>query len=82
MQAAVVPFENSVGGASRSTNRIGLPVWVRSEQGGRGDIGVYNPSSQQHETFALKGDKRARQRLKIKSKAQIDQAPKRRGLGD
>ena len=36
-----------------------------------GYIGFYNPKTGQHETFALSNDGRARQRLKIKSKAQL-----------
>jgi hypothetical protein len=36
-----------------------------------GYIGFYNPASKQHETFALKGDSKARKRLKIKGKAQL-----------
>jgi hypothetical protein len=36
-----------------------------------GYIGFYNPQSGQHETFALKGDKRARTRMEIKGKAQL-----------
>ena len=36
-----------------------------------GYIGFYNPQSRQHETFALKGDKRARTRMAIKGKAQL-----------
>lgn len=36
-----------------------------------GYVGFYNPHSGQHETFALKADRRARQRLRIKGKAQL-----------
>ena len=36
-----------------------------------GYIGFYNPESRKHETFALEGDKRAKQRLRIKSKATL-----------
>jgi hypothetical protein len=36
-----------------------------------GYVGFYNPKSGEHETFALKADKRAKQRLAIKSKAQL-----------
>jgi hypothetical protein len=36
-----------------------------------GYIGFYNPQSGQHETFSLKGDKRARRRMTVKSKAQL-----------
>jgi hypothetical protein len=36
-----------------------------------GYIGFYNPQSRQHETFALKSDKRARTRMAIKGKAQL-----------
>jgi hypothetical protein len=36
-----------------------------------GYIGFYNPQSGQHETYALKGDKRARARMAIKGKAQM-----------
>ena len=46
-----------------------------------GYIGFYNPQAQEHETFALKGDVRARQRLKIKSKAQLTRRSMRYKLG-
>ena len=36
-----------------------------------GYVGFYNPKTSQHETFALSSDRRARQRLKIKGKAQL-----------
>lgn len=36
-----------------------------------GYIGFYNPESRKHETFALEGDKRAKQRLRIKAKATL-----------
>src|SRR5262245_2659828 len=36
-----------------------------------GYIGFYNPQSGKHETFALKGDKRARSRMTIKGRAQL-----------
>ena len=36
-----------------------------------GYVGFYNPKTSQHETFALSADRRAKQRLKIKSKAQL-----------
>ena len=36
-----------------------------------GYIGFYNPATGKHETFALKGDQRARQRQAVKSHAQI-----------
>jgi hypothetical protein len=46
-----------------------------------GYIGFYNPKTRQHETFALKGDARARQRLAIKSKAQLTRRSMRYKLG-
>ena len=46
-----------------------------------GYIGFYNPQSREHETFALKADARARQRLKIKSKAQLTRRSMRDKLG-
>jgi hypothetical protein len=36
-----------------------------------GYVGFYNPESGQHETFALKADTRAKERLAIKGKAQL-----------
>jgi hypothetical protein len=36
-----------------------------------GYVGFYNPESNKHETFALKGDKRARERLKVKAEARL-----------
>lgn len=35
-----------------------------------GYIGFFNPKTRKHETYAIEGDERARQRLRIKSKAQ------------
>ena len=46
-----------------------------------GYIGFYNPANRQHETFALKADARARQRLAIKSKAQLTRRSMRYKLG-
>ena len=46
-----------------------------------GYIGFYNPKTRQHETFALKADARARQRLAIKSKAQLTRRSIRYKLG-
>jgi hypothetical protein len=46
-----------------------------------GYIGFYNPEKREHETFALKADARARQRLKIKSKAQLTRRSMRYKLG-
>jgi hypothetical protein len=46
-----------------------------------GYIGFYNPENREHETFALKADARARQRLKIKSKAQLTRRSMRYKLG-
>jgi hypothetical protein len=46
-----------------------------------GYIGFYNPENREHETFALKADVRARQRLKIKSKAQLTRRSMRYTLG-
>jgi hypothetical protein len=36
-----------------------------------GYIGFYNPATRKHETFALEGDQRARQRQRVKSRAQL-----------
>jgi hypothetical protein len=36
-----------------------------------GYVGFYNPESRQHETFSLKGDARARKRLKFKAEARL-----------
>jgi hypothetical protein len=46
-----------------------------------GYIGFYNPATGEHETLALKADARARQRLKIKSKAQLTRRSMRYKLG-
>jgi hypothetical protein len=46
-----------------------------------GYIGFYNPKTNVHETYALKADARARQRLKIKSKAQLTRRSMRYKLG-
>ena len=46
-----------------------------------GYIGFYNPENREHDTFALKGDARAKQRLKIKSKAQLTRRSMRYKLG-
>jgi hypothetical protein len=46
-----------------------------------GYIGFYNPESRDHQTFALKADTRARERLKIKSKAQLTRRSMRYKLG-
>jgi hypothetical protein len=46
-----------------------------------GYIGFYNPQSRKHETFALKGDTRARARQKIKSQAQMARRSMRYKLG-
>jgi hypothetical protein len=46
-----------------------------------GYIGFYNPKTREHETFAMKADPRAKQRLKIKSKAQLTRRSMRYKLG-
>jgi hypothetical protein len=46
-----------------------------------GYIGFYNPKNRKHETFALKADTRAKERLKIKSKAQLTRRSMRYKLG-
>ena len=46
-----------------------------------GYIGFYNPETRTHETFALKGDRRARERLKIKSKGRLARRSVRYKLG-
>lgn len=46
-----------------------------------GYIGFYNPATRQHETFALKGDARAKKRLGIKAKAQLARRSIRHKLG-
>jgi hypothetical protein len=46
-----------------------------------GYIGFYNPQTREHETFALKGDSRARERLKIKGQAQLTRRSIRYKLG-
>jgi len=46
-----------------------------------GYIGFFNPESKDDETFALKGDRRAAKRLKIKSKAKLARRSMRYKLG-
>ena len=46
-----------------------------------GYIGFFNPTTGSHETFSLRGDKRARDRQMIKSKAQIARRAARHKLG-
>jgi hypothetical protein len=46
-----------------------------------GYIGFYNPETREHETHALKGDQRARERAKIKGKAALARRSKRYQLG-
>ena len=46
-----------------------------------GYIGFYNPATGNHETFSLRGDKRARDRQMIKSKAAITRRASRHKLG-
>ena len=46
-----------------------------------GYIGFFNPATGSHETFSLRGDKRARDRQMIKSKAQIARRAARHKLG-
>jgi hypothetical protein len=46
-----------------------------------GYIGFYNPKMREHNTFALKGDRRARERQKIKGRAQVTRRSARYKLG-
>ena len=46
-----------------------------------GYVGFYNPKTRDHETFALKGDRRARERQRIKSRAQLTRRAVRYKLG-
>ena len=46
-----------------------------------GYIGFYNPETGEHETHALKGDARARERARIKGQAALARRAKRYGLG-
>jgi hypothetical protein len=46
-----------------------------------GYVGFYNPKTREHETFSLKGDRRARERQKIKSRAQLTRRAVRYKLG-
>jgi hypothetical protein len=46
-----------------------------------GYIGFYNPDTKMHETYALQGDKRAKERARIKAKASLTRRAKRYGLG-
>jgi hypothetical protein len=46
-----------------------------------GYIGFYNPKTREHETFSLKGDRRARERQKIKGKGQLTRRSVRYKLG-
>ena len=46
-----------------------------------GYIGFYNPKTREHETFSLKGDRRARERQKIKGRGQLTRRSVRYKLG-
>ena len=46
-----------------------------------GYIGFYNPKTREHDTFSLKGDRRARERQKIKGRAQLTRRSLRYKLG-
>jgi hypothetical protein len=46
-----------------------------------GYVGFYNPKTRDHETFSLKGDRRARERQKIKSRGQLTRRSVRYKLG-
>ena len=46
-----------------------------------GYIGFYDPKTREHDTFALKGDRRARERQKIKGRAQLTRRSARYKLG-
>jgi len=46
-----------------------------------GYIGFYNPKTREHDTFSLKGDRRARERQEIKSRAQLTRRSMRYKLG-
>ena len=46
-----------------------------------GYIGFYNPKTREHDTFSLKGDRRARERQEIKSRAQLTRRSVRYKLG-
>lgn len=70
------------GGRNDFLGRVYKKTTLRSFGINRGGyIGFYNPKNRQHETFALKADARARQRLAIKSKAQLTRRSMRYKLG-
>ena len=46
-----------------------------------GYIGFYNPKTREHDTFSLKGDRRARERQEIKGRAQLTRRSVRYKLG-
>jgi hypothetical protein len=46
-----------------------------------GYIGFYNPKTREHDTFSLKGDRRARERQEIKGRAQLARRSARYKLG-
>jgi hypothetical protein len=46
-----------------------------------GYIGFYNPKTREHDTFSLRGDRRARERQKIKGRAQLTRRAVRYKLG-
>jgi hypothetical protein len=46
-----------------------------------GYIGFYNPKTREHDTFSLKGDRRARERQEIKGRAQLTRRSARYKLG-
>jgi hypothetical protein len=53
----------------------------RIAAGVQGVATTYNPKTREHDTFSLKGDRRARERQKIKGRAQLTRRSVRYKLG-
>lgn len=71
-----------VGGRNDFLGRLTKGKALQSFSINRGGyIGFYNPVTREHDTFALKGDRRARERQKIKGRAQVTRRSARYKLG-
>jgi hypothetical protein len=71
-----------VGGRNDFLGRLTKGKALQSFSINRGGyIGFYNPTTREHDTFALKGDRRARERQKIKGRAQLTRRSVRYKLG-
>ena len=71
-----------VGGRNDFLGRLTKGKALQSFSINRGGyIGFYNPMTRERDTFALKGDRRARERQKIKGRAQLTRRSVRYKLG-